>query len=104
MSNLPSYASKLTCEPDKIIIEVSGLAHDDSQFIAFYDNVKDAEETALTQRLEKHPREDNVLHKWLPDSKGKEYEAQLHIATEQGEPIKLPLFKGQRTNPQKLDE
>jgi len=68
MSNTPSFASAPPCELDKILIEVTGIDHDDTQSIVFYDQDDTIEQEALGQKQEKGLWNDSVLHKWQPDN------------------------------------
>lgn len=86
------YASKPSCEPDKLLIEVTGHAHDTHQSIVFYDETDNNEQTRLTTQHEQEQLDDTELHKWPTPKDSQPVNAWLRIKATEGSDINLPLF------------
>lgn len=95
---LGSLSAGPACEAGKLIVQVIGKDHPDSQKLLFCDNAGMAFKASIDEQ--EHELYSSVLHAW-------DYMAQsrleLEIATTDGKPIRLPLLDDLQNTPRQPD-
>ena len=80
------------CEPKMLIVEVMGKEHPAGQDLVLFDRYREGYLTDPTKEaLEPLPARTSVLHKWRWEGT-RAVDVHLKIASQAGEPIRLPLF------------
>ncbi|WP_240724743.1 toxin VasX [Onishia niordana] len=82
------------CEPPKLFIQVMGKQHPEGHRFVFYDLEDQQEQSAIAERLKEEDVADPVSHihgwDWTDEPSRNVW---LEIASEQGTPIQVPLFR-----------
>lgn len=106
MSNVFSLSCGAACEPAKLIIQVAGKEHPDSQRLVIYDETNMQEQEWLTQqdKLEVQTSDtfSSVLHVWDWGGQPKR-NLWLEIPASEGSPIRLPLLEDIRPTPRQSE-
>ncbi|WP_292953103.1 MULTISPECIES: hypothetical protein [unclassified Neptuniibacter] len=80
------------CEKDRLHIEVTGINHGDEHTIRFFDTLDQTAKPGIEATKQTLVQEETTIYDW--DWTGEiSNNAWLEVKTEQGDPIKLPLFK-----------
>ncbi|EPC00635.1 hypothetical protein L861_12645 [Litchfieldella anticariensis FP35 = DSM 16096] len=81
------------CEPKTLFVQVMGKAHPEGQNIVLFDRYRGGYiREPAKEGLESLPAPNSVLHKWRWEGT-RPVDIHLEIASESGEPIRLPLFE-----------
>lgn len=100
--NVFALSTGATCEPAKLIVQVVGNNHPDSQRLVIYDQTDSEHQEWLTQQdqpeLEESDSFSSVLHVWTWDAQPKRH-LWLEVAASEGGPIRLPLSDDLRQTP-----
>jgi hypothetical protein len=101
-ANVCSLSAGAACEPAKLIVQVVGKDHPDSQRLVIYDETGQEQQEWLTKKDKPERQESatfsSVLHVWDWDSQPKRH-LWLEIAASEGGPIRIPLLDDVRPTP-----
>ncbi|EPC00226.1 hypothetical protein L861_06955 [Litchfieldella anticariensis FP35 = DSM 16096] len=88
------------CEDQKLFIQVMGKEHPEGHRFVFYDRTDQQEQEALTARVEEEdlPEPLSRIHGWTWKDQP-ERNVWLEIASEEGAPIRVPLFRRVQQTP-----
>lgn len=106
-ANVSSLSASAACEPDKLIVQVVGKDHSDSQRLVIYDETDQVQQEWLSNQDKPEVLTSeafsSVLHVWDWEGQPKRH-LWLEIAASEGDAIRVPLLDDVHSTPRQDDQ